>query len=57
MLPLNKNAASIKWAFPSHQLKALCVSFVVLGLAYQEGKHIVVFRFIIEYSILRDCGP
>jgi len=28
-----------------------------IGLAYQEGKDIVVFRFIIEYSSLRDFGP
>jgi len=27
-----------------------------IGLAYQ-GKDIVVFRFIIEYSSLRDFGP
>jgi hypothetical protein len=27
-----------------------------VGLAYQEGKDIV-FRFIIEYSSLRDFGP
>ncbi len=27
-----------------------------VGLAYQ-GKDIVVFRFIIEYSSLRDFGP
>jgi hypothetical protein len=25
---------------------------VVVGLAYQEGKDIVVFRFIIEYNIV-----
>jgi hypothetical protein len=31
---------------------ALCF-FFVFGLAYQEGKDIV-FRFIIEYSSLRD---
>jgi hypothetical protein len=30
--------------------------FVVVGLAYQ-GKDIIVFRFIIEYSSLRDYGP
>jgi hypothetical protein len=29
--------------------------FVVVGLAYQ-GKDIV-FRFVIEYSSLRDFGP
>jgi hypothetical protein len=29
--------------------------FVVVGFAYQ-GK-IIVFRFIIEYSSLRDFGP
>jgi hypothetical protein len=29
----------------------------VFGLASQEGKDIVVFRFIIEYSSLRDFGP
>jgi hypothetical protein len=57
MLPLYKNAASIKWAFPSHQLKALCVSFVVFGLAYQGKAKDIVFRFIIEYSSLRDFGP
>jgi hypothetical protein len=28
-----------------------------IGLGYQEGKDIVVFRFIIEYSSLRDFGP
>jgi hypothetical protein len=28
----------------------------VFGLAYQ-GKDIIVFRFIIEYSSLRDFGP
>jgi hypothetical protein len=28
----------------------------IFGLAYQEGKDIV-FRFIIEYSSLRDFGP
>jgi hypothetical protein len=29
----------------------------VFGLAYYQGKDIVVFRFIIEYSSLRDFGP
>jgi hypothetical protein len=29
---------------------------VIFGLAY-EGKDIIVFRFIIEYSSLRDFGP
>jgi hypothetical protein len=29
---------------------------LIFGLA-QEGKDIVVFRFIIEYSSLRDFGP
>ncbi len=28
-----------------------------VGLAYQEGKKDIVFRFIIEYSSLRDFGP
>jgi hypothetical protein len=27
------------------------------GLAYYQGKDIVVFRFIIEYSSLRDFDP
>jgi len=36
-------------------ISALSFSFVVVGLAYQ-GKDIV-FRFIIEYSSLRDFGP
>jgi hypothetical protein len=27
-----------------------------VGLAYQVGKDIIVFRFIIEYSSLRDFG-
>jgi hypothetical protein len=26
------------------------------GLAYQEGKDIVMFRFTVEYSSLRDFG-
>jgi len=29
---------------------------IVFGLAYQD-KDIIVFRFIIEYSSLRDFGP
>jgi hypothetical protein len=33
----------------------LLIHFV--GLAYYKGKDIVVFRFIIEYSSLRDFGP
>jgi hypothetical protein len=28
-----------------------------LGLAYYQGKDIIVFRFIIEYCSLRDFGP
>jgi hypothetical protein len=28
------------------------VVVLVVGLAYQEGKDIVVFRFIIEYNIV-----
>jgi hypothetical protein len=28
-----------------------------IGLAYYQGKDIVVFRFILEYSSLRDFGP
>jgi hypothetical protein len=27
------------------------------GLAYQEGKGYIVFRFNIEYSCLMDFGP
>jgi hypothetical protein len=29
----------------------------IVGLAYYQGKDIIVFRFIIEYSSLRDFGP
>jgi hypothetical protein len=41
------------------ELGVCILSFQVLsfvGLAYQEGKDIV-FRFIREYSSLRDLGP
>jgi len=31
--------------------------FVFIGLAYYQGKKDIVFRFIIEYSSLRDFGP
>jgi len=37
-----------------HFFEAIC-SFV--GLAYYQGKKDIVFRFIIEYSSLRDFGP
>jgi hypothetical protein len=33
-----------------------CSSGLFVGLAYQ-GKKDIVFRFIIEYSSLRDFGP
>ncbi len=33
-----------------------CFLMAFVGLAYQ-GKDIIVFRFIIEYSSLRDFGP
>jgi hypothetical protein len=36
--------------------KKLGESDKFIGLAY-HGKDIVVFRFIIEYSSLRDFGP
>jgi len=34
----------------------MLVCLFVVGFAYQ-GKDIIVFRFIIEYSSLRDFGP
>jgi hypothetical protein len=34
----------------------LPLSTIFVGLAYYQGKDIV-FRFIIEYSSLRDFGP
>jgi len=33
-----------------------CFVFSFVGLAH-EGKDIIVFRFRIEYSSFRDCGP
>jgi hypothetical protein len=33
-----------------------CEAVFFIGLTYQEGKDIV-FRFIIEYSSLKDFGP
>jgi len=55
--PLNKRSKTKKW-----QIKAKCKmapfwreNQSAFGLAYQ-GKDIV-FRFIIEYSSLRDFGP
>ncbi len=36
-------------------IKVYCI-FPIFDLAYQ-GKDIIVFRFIIEYSNLRDFGP
>jgi hypothetical protein len=39
---------------PKTKTLVACNAFV--GLAYQEGKDIV-FRFIIEYSSLRNFGP
>jgi hypothetical protein len=30
---------------------------IFVGLAYHQGKDIIVFRFIIEYSSLRGFGP
>jgi hypothetical protein len=36
-------------------LTSVCLLLFVVGIAYQ-GKDIV-FRFIIEYSSLRDFGP
>jgi hypothetical protein len=41
---------SFMWPFSSNTSYASCI---FVGLAYQEGKDIV-FRFIIEYSSLRD---
>jgi len=34
----------------------LLAEYLFIGLAYYKGKDIV-FRFIIEYSSLRDFGP
>ncbi len=30
---------------------------IFIGLAYHQGKDIIVFRFIIEYSSLIEFGP
>jgi hypothetical protein len=41
--------------YMNKHLCVLCLTKIFIGLAYQ-GKDIV-FRFIIEYSSLRDFGP
>jgi hypothetical protein len=43
-----------KIRIPQHQGEFYLIYFI--GLAYQ-GKDIIVFRFIIEYSSLSDFGP
>jgi hypothetical protein len=50
-LPLEKKTLEKK---PRKKEEANWVGFI--GLAYQ-GKKDIVFRFIIEYSTLRDFGP
>jgi hypothetical protein len=43
------------WATQINKVLATCFKVKFIGLAYQ-GKD-TVFRFIIEYSSLRDFGP
>jgi hypothetical protein len=44
------------WGGAVGSVGTLFFSFKFVGLAYQEGKDIV-FRFILEYSSLRDFSP
>jgi hypothetical protein len=53
--PQSWKKLTIKFAKPiRNPLGANVPAFI--GFAYQEGKDIV-FRFILEYSSLRDFGP